>query len=162
MHNDLQIAVFRETTAPPLWLVVVGAIEIACGLTMIVTAAVLVRDDLPQVSLVTVITAGGILILIGVVIATSSITIIITATTVRLSYGLIWSCLVDRADIARVDSVELRPASYGGLGLRMLPGTRALFFATGQGVRITRTSDARTLSIRSDRSEAIIQLLQSN
>lgn len=144
----------RGDDVAPTWMRVVGAVLAAGG--AVLTAAVLGwPGDAPEVALL----VPGLVALVGgllLVVARAGLSV--SATHVTLHFRPLPPRRIARRRIVAVRVVEADASTYGGLGLRMRRGVRALLLTPGTGVELT-DDRGRVTFVRTARAESVRRAL---
>jgi hypothetical protein len=138
----------------PTWMRATGAVLLVVGLGL--TAAVLGwPGDAPETALIVpalVAVAVGFLLLV----ARSGFTV--TDTDVVLHFRPLPARRIARRRIVDVRLVEADASTYGGIGLRLRKGVRALILTPGLGIELT-DDRGRVTFVRTRRPEAAFRAL---
>lgn len=147
---------FADHEQAPTWMRAVGAVLLLGGLGL--TAAVLGwPGEAPEAALIVpalVAVVAGFLLLV----ARSGFTV--TDTHVALHFRPLPARRIDRRRIADVRLVEADASTYGGVGLRLRRGERALILTPGLGIEFT-DDRGRVTFVRTRRPEAAFRALRT-
>lgn len=138
----------------PRWMRVVGALLLLGG--GVLTAAVLGwPGDAPEVALLV---PGAVALVAGALLLLARTGIAVTETDVVLRFRPLPVRRIARRHIADVAVVEADARTYGGVGLRLGRGVRALILTPGRGVRIT-DDRGRVTFVRAEHPERVLLAL---
>lgn len=146
-HEPLEIApgeavVWTGSSSAPAW-------SWALVATVVAVAAVLLVVDLPWVALLLVVLAAAATTLLRV-----TVTIGPAGVTARLGPLRLVRFHTPLEDIAVVHAEVVDPLTYGGWGLRWLPGVRGVILRSGPGLRIEQTDGPDLVVTVDDAAEA--------
>lgn len=138
----------------PRWMRAVGAVLLLGGGAL--TAAVLGwPGDAPEVALLL---PGVVALVAGALLLLARTGIAVTDTDVVLHFRPLPARRIVRRRIAEVSVVEADARTFGGVGLRLGRGVRALLLTPGRGVRIT-DDRGRVTFVRAERPEELLRAL---
>ncbi len=133
----------------------VGAVLLLGGGAL--TAAVLGwPGDAPEVALLL---PGVVALVAGALLLLARTGIAVTDTDVVLHFRPLPARRIVRRRIADVAVVEADARTFGGVGLRLGRGVRALLLTPGRGVRIT-DDRGRVTFVRAEHPEELLQALE--
>lgn len=147
---------YRESVSPPFYFRLIGflllAIFIGIGLWFIlglsreVDGFVLLFSFIP----------GFALLAVALVFLLARISTVVDAAGLRLRFAPLYSVRIARDEITEVAPTDLTIWSYGGIGLRGIPGGGfAFLFQGGPAVRITTTAQKTYIVRSNDQASAI-------
>lgn len=138
----------------PAWMRLLGATLLLAG--GVLTAAVLGwPGDAPEVALLV---PGVVALVAGALLLLARTRIAVTETDVVLGFRPLPARRIARRRIAEVTVVEADARTYGGIGLRLHRGVRALILTPGRGVRIT-DDRGRVTFVRAEHPERLVLAL---
>jgi len=147
-------AVADDGERAPVWMRVLGAVLLLGGGAL--TAAVLGwPGDAPEVALLV---PGVVALVAGALLLLARTRIAVTDTDVVLRFRPLPARRIARRHITDVAVVEADAATYGGVGLRLGHGVRALILTPGRGVRIT-DDRGRVTFVRAEDPEQVVLAL---
>jgi hypothetical protein len=137
---------FHHTEAAPGWVRGIGVAVLVLDVAAIGLIVTVVARDAPAAAAATAI--GVVVgIVVGALLVRAAIAVDVTEQQVSLAFRPIFRQVIDAREIVSVRDVNVSPASFGGTGLRVVPGGRTgLFFHGGPGVEIA-TADGKTYSV---------------
>ncbi|GGF30152.1 hypothetical protein [Subtercola lobariae] len=148
---------FREQTAAPVWLRVVGVIALVAAVVLAVDATALDPGSFQGGSTVAAVVGVVVLIAVGLLALTVRIVILVDVAAITLALSPVWRVRFDRADIGSAKKVDIVAREFGGAGYRVLPGNkRGLLFTSGSGVAVLRTSTGVSYTVRTDRPDELL------
>lgn len=138
----------------PRWMRSVGAVLLLGG--GVLTAAVLGwPGDAPEVALLL---PGVVALVVGALLLLARTGIAVTESAVVLRFRPLPTRRIARRRIADVAVVEADARTFGGVGLRLGRGVRALILTPGPGVRIT-DDRGRVTFVRAEHPEELLHAL---
>jgi hypothetical protein len=138
----------------PTWMRAVGALVLAAGLGL--TAAVLGwPGDAPEIALIV---PGLLAVVVGLLLVLARAGFTITERHVTFHFRPLPPRRIARRRIADVRLVEADAATYGGIGLRIRRGVRALILTPGLGIELT-DDRGRVTFVRTRRPEDAFRAL---
>jgi hypothetical protein len=147
-HTDLESA--------PVWMRAIGAVLLLGGLGL--TAAVLGwPGEAPEAALIV---PALVAVAIGVLLLVARSGFTVTDTDVVLHFRPLPARRIARRRIADVRLVEADASTYGGIGLRLRRGVRALLLTPGLGIEFT-DDRGRVTFVRTRRPEEAFRALGS-
>lgn len=147
--------VVDDREVAPTWMRVVGAACLAGG-TALVAVVLGWPGDAPETSLVV---PGLVAVVVGVLLVIARTGVTVTDTHVVLHFRPLPARRVRRDRITDVRIVEADASTYGGIGLRVGRGVRALILTPGAGIEFT-DDRGRTTFVRTERPEAALLALR--
>ncbi|WIA96647.1 MULTISPECIES: hypothetical protein [unclassified Curtobacterium] len=149
-------AVRTHGETAPRWMRVVGAVLLLGGGAL--TAAVLDwPGEAPEVALLV---PGVVALVAGALLLLARTGIAVTDTEVVLRFRPLPPRHIARRSIAAVAVVEADATTFGGVGLRLGRGVRALLLTPGRGVRIT-DDRGRVTFVRTDDAQRVRRALEA-
>jgi len=144
-----------EREGAPTWMRVLGGLLLLAGGSL--TAAVLAwPGDAPEAALLV---PGLVGVVVGFLLLVARAGFTVTPDHVVLHFRPLPVRRIDRARIVDVRLVEADAATYGGVGLRLRRGSRALILTPGLGVEFT-DDRGRATFVRTRRPEAVFRALR--
>ena len=137
---------YHHKESAPGWVRGIGIVILVLDVAAIaLIGAVVVREAPAAAAGVAVGVLVG--VVVGALLLCAAIVVDVTPHGVDLAFRPIFRRVIDAREIVSVREVQVSPASFGGAGLRVVPGGRTgLFFHGGPGVEIA-TADGRTYSV---------------
>jgi len=149
------VAAHTEHDAAPTWMRAVGGLLLVGGLGLV--AAVLGwPGEAPEAALVV---PGLVGVAVGVLLLVARTGITLTDTHVVLHFRPLPARRIPRRRIVDVRVAEADAGTYGGIGLRLGRGVRALILTPGRGIEIT-DDRGRVTFVRMRRPEAALGALR--
>lgn len=145
---------FRDHDQAPTWMRATGAVLLLAGLGL--TGAVLGwPGDAPEAALVV---PALVAVVVGFLLLVARAGVTVTDEQVELHFRPLPVRHVDRRRITDVRLVDADASTYGGIGLRLGHGVRALILTPGLGVEFT-DDRGRTTFVRTGRPEEAFRAL---
>lgn len=149
------VARHEEHEVAPTWMRAVGAVLLLGGGAL--TAAVLGwPGDAPEAALLV---PGLVGVVAGVLLLVARSGFTVTRSHVVLHFRPLPDRRIPRSRLAAVRLVDADAATYGGLGLRVGRGSRALILSPGTGLELT-DDRGRVTFVRTRRPEAALRTLR--
>jgi hypothetical protein len=141
--------------AAPVWMRAIGAVLLVGGLAL--TAAVLGwPGDAPEAALLVPALVG---VVAGFLLLVARSAVTVTDTHVVLHFRPLPARRIARRHIVDVRLVEADATTYGGIGLRLGHGVRALILTPGLGVEFT-DDRGRVTFVRTGQPETVFRALR--
>lgn len=155
---------FSDSSKAPIWL---GILGILCGLAAIclLVLALFVAPSQFENSVAAVVGAsiGFVILVFGAILGlTSGIRVRVSESDVLLSFAPIWRTRIARGDISDAHEADVNAVEFGGLGLRAVPGRRALLFSSGPGVSLRRSSTGTEYLIRTNNASGLLNAIRND
>lgn len=147
--------VVDDREVAPTWMRSVGAACLIGGIALVATVLGW-PGDAPETSLVV---PGLVAVVVGVLLLVARAGYTVTDTHVVLHFRPLPARRVRRDRITDVRIVEADASTYGGIGLRVGHGVRALILTPGVGIEFT-DDRGRTTFVRTERPEAAVRALR--
>lgn len=139
----------------PTWMRAVGGVLLVAGLALV--AAVLGwPGEAPEVALIV---PGSVGVAAGFLLLLARTGVTVTDTHVVLHFRPLPARRIARRRIVDVRLAEADASTYGGIGLRLGRGVRALVLTPGRGIEIT-DDRGRVTFVRTRRPEAALRALR--
>jgi hypothetical protein len=143
-----------DREAAPLWMRAIGAALLGAGIAL--SAAVLAwPGDAPEVALLV---PGVLAVTVGLLLLLARAGFTVTERHVTLHFRPLPPRRIQRSRIVQARLVEADATTFGGIGLRIGRGVRALLLTPGLGIELT-DDRGRTTFVRTRRPEDAFRAL---
>ncbi|MCU1480376.1 MAG: hypothetical protein JWQ19_1162 [Subtercola sp.] len=151
---------FREITAAPAWVRVVGVLALVAAVLLIVDATLIDPSSFQGGGAVAAVIGAVVLVAIGALALVVRIAVVVDETQVALALAPVWRVRFARSDVDSAKPVSIVARDFGGAGYRVLPGgKRGLLFTSGPGVAVVRRSTKISYTLRTERAAELIAAL---